>query len=351
MRRRSLSRLYVVILTLMMWLLLACSVTTDTPSKGADQTQIAISIEQTTMAMRVEQLTQLALVPTQLPPTNTVPPTQTELPTYTPYPTYTVPAATQPPIALPPTTAPPTSEPAMDIEALIRGSNVLIYEDIAGHWELGADRRVSQAVNNIDFNGGRVINVNDAMGDFKAQLLSSTKWDLIIASSEVRDAIQGEFYDYLIDHAKRKTAIIAETWFVDKIAYGKISPFLSTCGVSLQKDWQRGPGYDLLNYSIIILQPDHELFNNPNSGLSLVTPRIYWEEDAGDLLKLSAGGDAQFLAGVYPNRKTDYGLLTTCMEGRTIIMTFSTHDYRTDMMIPLWENMIRYTLKNHYLTK
>ena len=350
MRRKSLSHLYVVILTLLTLLLLACSVTSDTSSKGADQTQIAISIEQTTMAMQIQQLTQQALIPTQPPPTNTVPPTQAELPTYTPYPTYTIPAPTDPPPPIePPTAVPPTAEPAPDIEALIKRSNVLIYEDIAGHWELGGDRRVSQAVNNIDFDGGRVINVNDAAGDFKEQLLSSTKWDLIIASSENRDTIQGEFYEYLINHAKDKTAIIAETWFVSEIAYGKISPFLSTCGVALQKDWQRSPGYDLLNYSIIILQPDHELFNNPNSGLSLVTPRIYWDDNAGDLLKLSAGGDAQFLAGVYPNRKTDYGLLTTCMEGRTIIMTFSTHDYRHDMMIPLWENMIRYTLKNHYL--
>jgi len=332
-------------------LLLACSISKDSTTPGADQTQIALSIEQTSLAMQVQQVTQQALLPTNPPPTNTMPPPPTELPTYTPYPTYTMPAPTDiPPAVQAPTSEPPTSEPAQDIDALIKGSNVLIYEDIAGHWELGADRRVSQAVNNINFSGGRVINVNDAMGDFKAQLLSSTKWDLIIASSEVRDSIQGEFYDYINDHANRKTAIIAETWFIDKIAYGKISPFLSKCGVSLQKDWERGPGYDLLNYSVLILQPEHEIFNNPNSGISLVTPRIYWEEDAGDLLKLSAGGDALFLAGVYQNRKSDYGLLTTCMEGRTIIMTFSTHDYRNDMMIPLWENMIRYTLKNHYLT-
>jgi len=41
-------------------------------------------------------------------------------------------------------------------------------------------------------------------------------------------------------------------------------------------------------------------------------------------------------------------VLATCFEGRVIIQTFSDHDYHQADIIPLWQNYIHYTLKNHF---
>ena len=53
--------------------------------------------------------------------------------------------------------------------ALIKGANVLIYEDMAGNVE--RYRLVIKAVNNMGFSGGRVMDVADRSGDFKNELL------------------------------------------------------------------------------------------------------------------------------------------------------------------------------------
>jgi len=42
-------------------------------------------------------------------------------------------------------------------------------------------------------------------------------------------------------------------------------------------------------------------------------------------------------------------VLATCYEGRVILQTFSNHDYRYNEIVPLWQNYIHYTLKNHFL--
>jgi hypothetical protein len=36
------------------------------------------------------------------------------------------------------------------------------------------------------------------------------------------------------------------------------------------------------------------------------------------------------------------------MEGRMVIQTFSSHDYKQDLVETLWENYITYTLTRHY---
>jgi hypothetical protein len=45
----------------------------------------------------------------------------------------------------------------------------------------------------------------------------------------------------------------------------------------------------------------------------------------------------------------DAGVLASCYDGRVIIQTFSDHDYDQGDIIPLWQNYIHYTLKNHFL--
>lgn len=339
-------------LVLISMVLIACSVSLDNNTAKSDGTMQALQIQSTQLALEIQKLTLSAMSagasPTEAPSLSTLPPQQT----YTLYPTYTHPApSVMTETAAPSPTAEPTKDLEADLETKIKKANILIFENAFGDMDIAGDPRITRAIAGMDFDGGKIVNVRDRLGDFKSQLNSSTEWDLIIASSEIRTSVQGEFYDYLIDHANRNVAIINETWFLDQITYGRVQPFLGKCGVAFQKDWQRDEDSNDLDYSLVLLKPDHEVFNSPNSGISLVTPVIHWENDAGDLLKLGVGGDAELLVGVHKNRISDYGVLASCMGGRTIIMTFSTHDYRYDMIVPLWQNMIRYTLTNHFLAE
>jgi hypothetical protein len=74
----------------------------------------------------------------------------------------------------------------------------------------------------------------------------------------------------------------------------------------------------------------------------------YWANQAGDKLMMGAGGDAVMLAGASSSPSSGEGLLATCFDGRVIIQTFSDHDFRQADIIPLWQNYVYYTLKNHF---
>lgn len=344
MNKNLSKRSSLVILFFLILISIACAVPgmSTEDNQALEQTRIAIGVEQTSLALQRQtadaQVQQPASENPPAPENN--PPTYTPNPTYTPYPTVEPQQPTPEPS--------PTEAPALSMEERIRASNVLIWEDIVAEPALAGDRRVSDAVNQIGFSGGRVINVSDAMGDFKSHLLSGTAWDLIIISAESRAVIQGEFWEYMMDHLNRNTAMIAEVWYLDDTAYGKVAPILSKCGIALQKDWQRSPGDNVLDFSILNLTPEHPVFNSPNSGVSLVTPNQYWMYDVGDLIEIGTGGDASLLSGIYYSHKSDYGVIAECMGGRVIFQTFSTHDYRYDQTVPLWVNYINYTITNHY---
>ena len=347
MYKSSQFRNALILFILILFVSLACAFPgmDSTADHSLEQTQIALGVEQTAWVMQQTANAGAPTVQAEIPTAEgqvAEAPTYTPFPTYTPYPTEEVTQDTSTPEPS------PTTQPAMSMEDRIRGSNVLIYEDIVAEPSLAGNRRVNDAVNQIGFSGGKVINVGDAMGTFKSHLLSGTQWDLIIISAEARSSIQGEFWEYMIDHLNRNTAMIAEVWYLDSTAYGKIAPVMSKCGIAFQSNWDRPINYDVLDYSILTLATDHPVFNTPNSGVSLVTPNIYWMFDAGDLIKLGTGGDAQMLAGIYYSHKSDYGVLAECMGGRVIFQTFSTHDYRYDQTVPLWVNYIQYTLTNHY---
>ncbi|MBI9044204.1 MAG: hypothetical protein JEZ06_06950 [Anaerolineaceae bacterium] len=338
------------IISSILFLMLACAApgTGSTSSKNLEQTQIALDVQATSLSLQatqkaLEDANQQEEAPVQ---NKEVQPTYTLQPTYTPYPTQQEPTVAPPTVA-PPTVEAPVQAPGLSMEERIKGANVLIYEDDYGVFDL--NDRVNDAVSNVGFSGGRVINTKDAMGNFKSQLLSSTQWDLIIVAAENRDSIQGEFWDYIMDHINRDVAFIAEVWYLDDTAYGRAQAFMSKCGVQLQSDWYRDPaGYDVLDYSILWLDSMHPVLSSPNPSVSLVTPNIYWIDDVGDLIKLAPGGDAQLIGGLYYKHKSDYGVLASCLEGRAIIQTYSTHDYRYDQTVPLWENFIVYTLTNHF---
>jgi hypothetical protein len=335
--------LNMVYLSAMLIIILSCALPSfDTSPTGLQDTQIALGVQQTSLALQ-----QATLDAGQAQATSAE-----VQPTYTPLTTFTL-VPTGEPVVQQPTqesTQPNNSAPPLNMGEKIQAANVLIYEDIWGDPVLSGDKRVSDAVERVGFQGGRVINTGDAMGNFKSQLLSGTNWDLIIVSAEVRTAIQGEFWDYIMDQLDRKVAFIAEVWYLDDIASGRVANFLGACGVQFQKDWPREINYNILDYSIVNLVTNHPVFNSPNSGISLVTPNSYWMGDAGDFIQLGSGGDAQLLAGIYSSHKSDYGVLADCMQGRVILQTFSTHDYRHDQTVPLWQNYIIYTLTNHFMT-
>ncbi len=307
---------------------LACSIPVTTNGGDADieETRVALAVQQTGMA--AQQMTMSA--PTIPPPAET----------YTPYPTYTLPAPPSEEASEAPTSAP------VDMKALIKASNILIYEDIVGDPDLVPV--VTNTVNAMGFSGGRIMNAGDGLGRFKEYANSATKWDLMIVAAEERRSFSGEMFEVMYDHINNGGAVVIEVWYLDDVASGKIAPILSKCGVSFARDWWRDNQYDPFNYSIYWLDKYHPLLSTPNTVTAPSYPYPEWFGDAGDLIKLGSGGDAVLVGGLFASRKTDYGVLASCLGGRMVIQTFSTHDYKLDIVQPLWENYITYTLTKHY---
>ena len=310
-------------------------------------TQSALALQATGLALQVQQATLDAAK--AAPPPAAQPTAPAALPTYTPFPTYTqpAPAATSAPAA-PAATNPPAAAPTQDLKARIKKANVLIFEDIYGYPPLAGNPRVSMAVDRMGFKGGTVINTKDAYGNFKSELNSSAKWDAIVISAESRSGMRGEFWDYIYDQVDRGVGLVAEVYNLESIANGRISNLLGRCGIGFQQDWQRAANADINNYSLVLLDPEHTVFSFPNPKISLVTPNSYWVGDAGDLIRVTGGGDAELLAGLYSTHTSDSGVMASCSEERMIFMTFSTHDYRQDQTVPLWQNAITYVLTNHF---
>jgi serine/threonine protein kinase len=268
-------------------------------------------------------------------PTYTPYPTATPYPTFTPYPTPT-PAFTPTPVFT------PTPTP-IDMQALIKSSDILVYEDVAGLLQAW----VSEAIASLSFSGGTIINVGDAVGNFKSTV-PTRDWDLIIVAAEARNIFSGELFESLYNHINNGGAIIIEEWYLDQVGSGKIAPILSQCGVRFFRNWERKINSDPYNYSIYWLDESHPLLSTPNRVKPPSYPYPTWIGDVGDLIALSGSGDATLVGGLFPRRKSDYGVLATCLGGRMVLQTFSTHDYLKDIMLPLWQNYIIYTLTNHY---
>ncbi len=309
---------------------LACSIPgASGGDAGLQQTQVALAIQQTSLAMQQEALAAGGAASPTLPPLAA---------TYTPYPTYTAAPAGGDIAVVPP--AP------VDMRELIKASNILVYEDIVGYPSLVP--MVDSTINSMNFSGGRIVNAGDGLGTFKEHANSATPWDLMIVATEVRSDFSGEMFELMYDHIDSGGAVIIEIWNLDDIASGKITPILSKCGVKLFRDWIREYDYDPFDYSIYWLDKSHPLLTTPSIVQAPSYPYPEWFTDAGDLLELSSGGDAVLVGGLHANRKSDYGVLAVCMGGRMVIQTFSSHDYEWSDVQPLWINYITYTLTKHY---
>ena len=194
--------------------------------------------------------------------------------------------------------------------------------------------------------GDNTINVKDAMGTFLTQLISGTQWDLIIVGGEFRDAISGDYFDMVADQVDNGVSVIIEIWYIDQVYHGRVQPLMQRCGIALDRDWQMAQNANLNDYLVYLLDPSDPLFSNPNT-ISLLSPTFshWWILDVGDLVKKVPGSDAKLLAGAYPKEYSSYGLIAECMDGRMIWQTFSTHNYKYNDMINLWQNYIINTLQ------
>ena len=302
---------------------LACSLSTGTPPTSGpptfDTTKAALELEATAMSL---QLTQSALgAQVQVAPTQ---------PSPTQEPTASLPTDPPPPTAIPPTATP-------NFEDQLKSAKILVYENTDGR---GIGMWIQDALNGM---GLTYTQTGSYSGHFMEYLNSGTKWDLIIVGAEDKDKISGEFWDVINTRLTRdKVALIAEVWYLDREANGPISKILGGCGVRYERDYP-------LAESIYWWKSDHPVFNEPNTVLPLLHYNRYWANQTGDKIRLGSGGDAVLLAGLMANPSNQGAVLATCYEGRVIIQTFSDHDYHREDIIPLWQNYIYNTLKNHFL--
>ncbi len=253
----------------------------------------------------------------------------------------------QPPTASPPaaTAAPSaTTPPQESFEEWMPTASILLYEDMAG--EFSTTRYIKAA---LDGMGLRYVDVGDALGNYKEQLLSNGPggqgWDLIISGKELRNAVSGEFYVYLNDALDRGSAVIIEEWELDAIGAGKFSTLASRCGIEIQADWWNKPVKEQLLWAVDGSSP---ILHFPNEGISLRNPTGYWNGDLGDLLRLAPGSQAVPLWSTRTNTPDSYLVAVACLDNRLIIQTFSSHDYGRERVVRMWQNYIYNALQARY---
>lgn len=302
-----------------------------------ENTRVALAVQQTSLAME-----QTSMAQNQNQPANpTVEPTVQ--PTYTPYPTFTSQPVQEEPVVE--ETEAQTEEETVSFDEWLDDVDILIYDEMYG---MGESVIIENAVDSLGL-GSNTKNVGDAMGDLLSYLNSATEWDLVIIAAESRDAISGEYFDVLADQIDRGTSIIIEIWYIDDIAQGRIQPVMQRCGISFQRDWWRDFNADINEYLVYLLEPSDPIFSQPNTMSMLIPSLSYiWLGDVGDMLEINPGSDAVLLAGTQAKTHDAYGTIAKCLDGRMIWQTFSTHDYKYQDMIDLWQNYVYNTLLARY---
>lgn len=285
---------------------------------GVDPTKVALELQGTAMAL---QLTQVAMSAGQSQAT-------------------AAPSATP----LPPTDTPaPQATATPDIEAMIKGAKVLVYENTderfntSGMWVQAA----------LDRMGLQYTQTGSYSGRFMAELNSGAQYDLIIVDAEDKDRISGEFWDAIGTRLNRdKAGLIVELWYLERESRGPISNLLSQCGVAYYKDLN-------IDDTIYLWHPEHPVLTQPNIIPGFISTAMkvpFWKANAGDLIRLTGTGDATLLAGLHSTKAgINDSVLASCLGGRMILQTFSDHDYKQADIINLWQNYIYNTLKSHFV--
>ena len=185
-------------------LLTSCEMLPMGGNADLEGTQVAIAVQQTSLAMQQSQVDQPA-------------PAEREVqiqPTYTPYPTYTVQVQAEVVIINPTSTPEPTytTEPIQTEEIItmisfedwLEDVEILLYDDMYGE---GEPLVIENALDGLGL-GSNTTNVKDAMGDFLRHMNSGINWDLIIVGAESRDNISGEYFDVIADQIDRDSSFI-----------------------------------------------------------------------------------------------------------------------------------------------
>jgi hypothetical protein len=312
-KNRALTSLSVVLMVLML-AGLACGTSSGNPpvvsggDDGLQQTIAALSVAETVMAM---QQTQNALQ-------NLAQPAVQE---------------TAEPVVVQPTVQ--EAAPAQDMDALIKGSRILLFEDT---WQYG-----TWVYDTVKSMGLTATYDGDAIGNF-LEHLNSSQWDLVIVVGEAHSVVQGEIWDAILTTLNRsnKPALAAEVWYLDDISEGRIKSFTTECGIKWQKDLLSAVPY-------FWLAPDSPFASNPGPVPSLTGGGGFWDgADAGDEVKLIPGSGATLLAGTHAGDNSNHGVITSCFQGRVIFQTFCDHDFSRGTVQSLWKNYITNTLTAHY---
>lgn len=127
---------------------------------------------------------------------------------------------------------------------------------------------------------------------------------------------------------------------------------LTACEAHVEKDWHRVEEDPYDEFVIYANSPDDTtIFDEPYEIKMPMLPTFFWEGDAGDFIRLDQGSSARILANVPSPDSKNYGLLTSCQDGLLLLQTFSSHDYPLYTSVRLWQNMMQYTLTNHFLAQ
>jgi len=329
--------IYKVIAVIVALIISACSLMSSfQKDSGFDSTREVLTIQETSIAL---QQTQVALsnaesVETEPPsqPTPEILPTETQAIIIA----HTEEASEQP------TAFEPETMPTFD--EWLNSVNILLYDNM---YERGVTRVIEDALDGLRLRSNTT-NVKDAMGHFLSYMNSATQWDLIIIGAESRDNISGEYFDALNAQLDRGASAILEIWYIDSVTYGRIQPLMQRCGIAFQEDWQMDVDDNLNLYVVYLLDTEHPLFSDPNTISMLIPYGVMWYGDVGDFVKVKPDSEAQLLGGILQKDASKFGVIADCMDGRMIWQTFSTHNYKDQNMIDLWQNYIMRTLKARY---
>jgi hypothetical protein len=336
-KRRAYSIIPVIVI---IFSILACNLTGQSEDDNAGELAATITAMQATLVAQAAAPT--IAPPTAVPPTS-LPPTQ---------PPPTAPPANPTPAL--PTQAAVVSTPgqpqssAFNLNEIMGEADILVYEDVAGNPDLRP--YVKMAMERLGFQRDDYVYLGDARGrlmeGLKIGAQSGEAWDLVVIAAEDRSGVQGEFFEMLEGVLAKGTPVILEAWHLDEIREGAIKPILMRCGVDLV-NWYGGardPGA-LKVYPLI---PDSPLLNE---ALQVGAFRIadYWPyEEQGSLTYSVGTGDAKIVVGTRMDEPNSYGVLTECLDGQLILITYSSHNYLDETAVPLWMNYIHYALRKHF---
>ncbi len=311
---------------------------------GLEETRVALSVEQTLTAAKSNDV-QATIVAQQatLQAQAALATAQAQQPAP---PQVTEPVMPATPAQAPPPQPPQPPPPSGNFNEQMKNAQILLFEDAIANPAL--QRYVKETLDNM---GLRYKDDGNAIGWLKNDLLSGSPtgkpWDLVIIAIEVRGSVSGEYFDYLEDVLNKGTPVIMEAWHLDAISKGKVAPILAKCGVQVYPYFPgRGDLTDVVLYPYDAAQ-NHPIMNDPNRGLTFTKSQFTWlyTGDLGSLMAYTGQGNPVFLLGRDTKNQVKDGALVTCMDGRLILQTFSSHSFSYQRMGPLWENYITNALR------